>query len=106
MLIRNETQMTSLLLSPPDIEWLRTGATLSIIPMMMDPSSRGAAADQSGAAAAAWRQLTGSRDRAARVISEDLWREPAQLQMVYREMTLFRYLALLVFSRYIIAIAI
>ena len=48
----------------------------------MDPSSRGAAADQSGAAAAAWRQLTGSRDRAARVISEDLWREPAQLQMV------------------------
>ena len=66
------------------IEWLRTGATLSIISAMMelDPSSRGAAADQSGAAAAAWRQLMGSRDRAARVISEDLWREPAQLQMV------------------------
>ena len=50
--------------------------------MELDPSSRGAAADQSGAAAAAWRQLTGSRDRAARVISEDLWREPAQLRMV------------------------
>ena len=70
--------------------------------MNLDPSSRGAAADQSGAAAAAWRQLTGSRDRAARIISEDLWREPAQLQMVNREMTLFRYLALLVCSRYIV----